>query len=200
MLALAAHSLAAQAAARTILVYGDSLSAEYGLARGSGWAALLDKKLREMRIDYSVVNASISGETTAGGASRIAAELARVRPSIVIIELGGNDGLRGLALGATRANLDAMIRAARDSGARVVLCGMQLPPNYGRDYTERFRSLYAELAATHKVALVPFFLEGVGERRDLFQADGIHPTEAAQARILDNVWTVLAPLTRAAKR
>lgn len=200
MLALATHALAAHAAPRTILVYGDSLSAEYGLARGTGWAALLEKRLRELRADYSVANASISGETTAGGASRIAAELARVRPSIVIIELGGNDGLRGLALSATRANLDAMIRAAREAGARVVLCGMQLPPNYGRDYTERFRKLYTDLAATHKVALVPFFLDGVGERRDLFQADGIHPTEAAQARILDNVWAVLAPLTRTTKR
>ncbi|MFN0159737.1 MAG: arylesterase [Burkholderiales bacterium] len=200
VLALAAPALAAHAATRTILVYGDSLSAEYGLARGTGWAALLEKRLRELRADYSVVNASISGETTAGGASRITAELTRVRPAIVIIELGGNDGLRGLALTATRANLDTMIRAARHAGARVVLCGMQLPPNYGRDYAERFRNLYTDLAATHKIALVPFFLEGVGERRDLFQADGIHPTEAAQARILDNVWAMLAPLTRTAKR
>jgi acyl-CoA thioesterase-1 len=189
----------AHAAPRALLVYGDSLSAEYGLPRGTGWAALLEQRLREKHPDYSVVNSSISGETTAGGAARIDAELARVRPAVVILELGGNDGLRGLSLAATRANLDAMIRASLRAGARVVLCGMQLPPNYGRDYTERFRALYGELAAAHKVALVPFLLAGIAERRDLFQADGIHPTEAAQARLLANVWPALAPLLKAAR-
>ena len=177
-----------------ILVYGDSLSAEYGLQRGAGWVALLTERLRLRRANYSVVNSSISGETSAGGASRIAAELARVKPSIVIIELGGNDGLRGLALAATRSNFDAMIVASIKAGARVILCGMQLPPNYGRDYTERFRALYPELAKKHKVALVPFFLDGIGDRRDLFQPDGIHPLGEAQPRLLDNVWTLLGPM------
>ena len=177
-----------------ILVYGDSLSAEYGLQRGTGWVALLTERLRLRRANYSVVNSSISGETSAGGASRIAVELARVKPSIVIIELGGNDGLRGLALAATRSNFDAMIVASIKAGARVILCGMQLPPNYGRDYTERFRALYPELAKKHKVALVPFFLDGIGDRRDLFQPDGIHPLGEAQSRLLDNVWMLLGPM------
>lgn len=185
---------ASPAGAPAILVYGDSLSAEYGLARGTGWAALLADRLRQQGLHYSVVNASISGETTAGGASRIAAELARVRPALLIIELGGNDGLRGLSLEATRANLVAMVKAGKDAGARVVLCGMQLPPNYGRDYTQRFRDMYAEIAKAQGAALVPYFLDGIGDRRELFQADGIHPVAQAQPRILDNVWPVLRPL------
>ena len=183
-----------------ILIFGDSLSAEYGLSRGEGWVALLGERLRRQRLNYSVVNASISGETTAGGASRIAQALQQSRPRIVIIELGGNDGLRGLSLAATRANFDAMIEAANKAGARVVLCGMQLPPNYGRDYTEKFRAIFTDLAARHKSALVPFFLEGVGEKRELFQADGIHPLAVAHPRLLDNVWPVLAPLLKAEKR
>ncbi len=183
-----------------ILVYGDSLSAEYGLPRGAGWAALMEQRLKQLKLNYSVANASISGETTAGGAARINAELARIRPAIVIIELGGNDGLRGLALAATRANLESMIEAALKSGARVLLCGMQLPPNYGRDFTERFRAMYGELAKRHKVALLPFFLEGIGERRELFQSDGIHPVAEAQPRILDNVWTELAPLLKTPRK
>ncbi|MBL8382598.1 MAG: arylesterase [Burkholderiales bacterium] len=202
-IALAGGATAADPAVRSkpaILVYGDSLSAEYGLARGTGWAALLEQRLRQQAADYSVVNASISGETTAGGASRIAAELARVRPAVVIIELGGNDGLRGLALTATRANLETMITAAKAAGARVVLCGMQLPPNYGRDYTQQFRELYGALARAHGVALVPFFLDGIAERRELFQPDGIHPGTDAQPRILDNVWPVLAPLLKPRRR
>lgn len=181
------------------MIYGDSLSAEYGLERGTGWAALLAARLKERKLDYIVVNSSISGETTAGGASRIAAELARVKPAIVIVELGGNDGLRGLSLDATRANLETIVTAAQKAGARVVLCGMQLPPNYGRDYTGRFRALFGEVATRHKAALVPFFLEGVGDRRDLFQADGIHPTAAAQPRLLENVWPVLEPLLKSGK-
>ena len=186
--------------APTILVYGDSLSAEYGLPRGAGWAALMEQRLKQLKLNYSVANVSISGETTAGGAGRINAELARIRPAIVIIELGGNDGLRGLALAATRANLESMIEAASKSGARVLLCGMQLPPNYGRDYTERFRAMYGELAKRHKVALLPFFLEGIGERREMFQSDGIHPVAEAQPRILDNVWAELAPLLKAPRK
>lgn len=186
--------------APAILVFGDSLSAEYGLQRGTGWAALLAERLKQQRLDYSVVNASISGETSAGGATRIAAELARVKPAVLIIELGGNDGLRGLSLTATRTNFETMIKAGRAAGAKILLCGMQLPPNYGRDYTERFRAMYADLAKTHGVALLPFFLEGVGDKRELFQADGIHPVAEAQPRILDNVWPVLAPLLKPGRK
>ena len=185
---------ASAAPAPVVLVYGDSLSAEYGLARGTGWAALLDARLKEKRPPFRVANASISGETTSGGAARIEAALKQHQPAIIIIELGGNDGLRGLALDATRANLTRMIVASQKSGARVVLAAMQLPPNYGRSYTERFRLAYGDLAQQHKTALVPFFLEGVADHRTLFQSDGIHPTQAAQARLLDNVWPVLAPL------
>lgn len=200
MLACVVPGLTFASTAPVILVFGDSLSAEYGLPRGTGWAARMAERLKEQRLDYSVVNASISGETTAGGASRIAGELARTRPAVVILELGGNDGLRGLAPAATRANLEAMIEAARKAGARVVLCGMRLPPNYGREYTARFRAMYGELASRYKVALVPFFLEGIGDKRELFQADGIHPVVEAQARILDNVWPQLAPLLKAARK
>ena len=186
----------AQAAAGepVILVFGDSLSAEYGLARGTGWAALLDARLKQQRLPFSVVNASISGETTSGGAARIDLALKQHQPTVIIIELGGNDGLRGLALDATRANLTRMIEASHKAGARVLLAGMQLPPNYGRAYGEQFQRLYTELAQRHKSALVPLFLDGVAERRELFQADGIHPTAAAQPRLLDNTWSVLAPL------
>lgn len=177
-----------------ILVFGDSLSAEYGLARSSGWVALLEKRLTQERFNYSVANASISGETTSGGAARIEDALKQNRPALVILELGGNDGLRGLSVEATRANLEKMIKAAQKAGAHVVLAGMQLPPNYGRAYTEKFRLLYGELAKQHKVALVPFFLDGVAERRELFQPDGIHPTAEAQERLLANVWKALGPL------
>jgi acyl-CoA thioesterase-1 len=180
------------------MVFGDSLSAEYGLPRGAGWAALLDRRLKEKRFNYSVANASISGETTSGGAARIDAALVQHKPAIVIVELGGNDGLRGLSLDATRANLTRIVEASGRAGAKVVLVGMQLPPNYGRAYTEGFRTLYADLAKRHKAALVPFFLEGIAERHELFQADGIHPTPAAQPRLLNNAWKALAPLLKRA--
>ena len=177
-----------------ILIFGDSLSAEYGLARGTGWAALLNQRLTEKRVDYSVANVSISGETTSGGAARIDAILKQTRPAVIVIELGGNDGLRGLSLDATRTNFEAMIKASTAAGAKIVLAGMQLPPNYGAAYTNAFRALYSDLAARHKAALVPFFLEGVADQRELFQADGIHPAAAAQGTLLDNVWAILAPL------
>ena len=183
-----------------ILIFGDSLSAEYGLARGTGWAALLEKRLKNKQINYSVANASISGETTSGGAARIDAVLKQTRPAIIVIELGGNDGLRGLSLEATRANFEKMIAASKAAGARVLLAGMQLPPNYGPAYTGSFKALYADLAARHKTALVPFFLDGVAEQRELFQPDGIHPTAAAQAKLLDNVWQPLAPLLQGTPR
>lgn len=186
-------------ASPVILVFGDSLSAEYGLPRGTGWVALLEQRLKEKRLDYSVANASISGETTSGGAARIDATLKQHKPAVVVIELGGNDGLRGLALDATRANLGRMIEASTKIGAKVVLVGMQLPPNYGRTYTEGFRNLFGELSKQHKTALVPFFLEGVAESRELFQADGIHPKAEAQPRLLDNAWKALGPVLAAAK-
>ena len=188
-------SFAAQAAGN-ILVVGDSISAGYGLGQGQSWPSLLDKRLREARLDYSVVNASISGDTTAGGRSRIGAALDQAKPAIVIIALGGNDGLRGLPVSAMRDNLNAMIDAARARKARIVLAGMKLPPNYGSDYTRAFEQSYAELARRHKAALVPFLLEGVAERRDLFLPDYIHPVAEAQPLILDNVWKVLRPLLR----
>lgn len=188
-------SFAAQAT-DTILVVGDSISAGYGLAQGQSWPSLLEKRLREQRLDYSVVNASISGDTTAGGRSRIGAALDRARPTVVIIALGGNDGLRGLPIAALRDNLHAMIEAVRARKARVVLAGMKLPPNYGPDYTRAFEQSYAELARRHKAALVPFLLDGVAEKRELFQPDGIHPVAEAQPQILDNVWKVLKPLLK----
>jgi len=194
-LGLAASSApAAAAGARTLLVLGDSLSAEYGLRRGSGWVEMLARKLAARRPPWRVVNASISGETTAGGRSRIAALLAQHRPAIVLIELGGNDALRGLALAATEENLAVMTRQSRDSGARVLLLGMQVPPNYGRAYTDAFAALFRSVAEREKAALLPFFLDGVAERPELFQPDRIHPNEAAQSRMLDNVWPALRPL------
>lgn len=181
-------------AARTLLVLGDSLSAEYGLRRGSGWVELLSHRLAARRPPWQVVNASISGETTAGGDSRIVELLARHRPAVVVIELGGNDALRGLDLSATEANLAEIARASRRSGARVLLLGMQVPPNYGRPYAEAFAALFHRVAERENAALLPFFLDGVAERPDLFQADRIHPNEKAQQRLFDNVWPALQPL------
>ncbi|MCZ7558760.1 MAG: arylesterase [Burkholderiaceae bacterium] len=181
-------------AARTLLLLGDSLSAEYGLRRGSGWVELLSRRLAARRPPRQVVNASISGETTAGGDSRIVELLARHRPAVVVIELGGNDALRGLDLSATEANLADIARAARRSGARVLLLGMQVPPNYGRPYADAFAALFRRVAEREKASLLPFFLDGVAERPDLFQPDRIHPNEKAQQRLLDNVWPALRPL------
>ncbi len=185
---------------RTLLVLGDSLSAEYGLARDSGWVKLLERRLQQHAqggIQYSVANASISGETTSGGRSRLPALLKQHQPSIVVIELGANDGLRGLPLAEMRANLRAMIEASRAAGARVLLVGMRIPPNYGRDYAERFHQSFADLARESKVALAPFLLDGIAEDLTLFQPDRIHPNERAQPRLLDNVWPALAPLLAA---
>lgn len=194
---LSAGARAAAPAERTLLVLGDSLSAEYGLSRGSGWVALLEQRLVRERKAVKVVNASISGETTSGGRSRLAALLAQHRPSHVIIELGGNDALRGLALSNTEDNLAWMTQAAQKAGARVLLVGMQVPPNYGPDYSRRFAALFGNVARAHKAALVPFLLKGVGDVPDAarwFQADRIHPNEAAQPRMLDNVWPELKKL------
>lgn len=183
-------------AGRKILVVGDSLSAEYGLQRGSGWVALLQARLATHKPPVEVVNASISGDTTSGGRSRLAALLKTHQPSHVIIELGANDALRGLPLSMTEANLQAMLKSAKASGARVMLVGMQVPPNYGPQYTREFAALYAQVARAEGAALVPFLLKGVADDTDplrWFQADRIHPNEAAHPRLLDNVWAVLKP-------
>lgn len=178
-------------AAATILVLGDSLSAEYGIARGKGWVALMGAKLQAERPDVNVVNASVSGDTTAGGRSRLPAMLNQVRPVLVVIELGGNDALRGLDLQSTQNNLEAMVEACRAVNARVVLVGMQVPPNYGPDYSAKFSVMFANVAKKHKTGLVPFFLKGIAdvpEAAQLFQADRIHPKEEAHPRMLANVW------------
>lgn len=194
VLAMFLFAGSAYSASKTILVLGDSLSAEYGIARGAGWVSLLEKRLQEERIDARVVNASISGETTSGGRARLPALLKQHQPTVVVIELGGNDGLRGLPVNAAQTNLREMIRASHQAKARVLLVGMRIPPNYGREYTERFFAMYANLAREHKTALVPFFLDGVAEKPELFQPDRIHPTAEAQPVMLDNVWPKLQPL------
>jgi len=186
----------AYSAPKTVLVVGDSLSAEYGLPRGAGWVALLTERLRDKKMNVEVVNASISGDTTSGAVSRIAALLNTHRPDVVIIELGGNDGLRGLSLQATEQNFRTLIKDCQDAKARVLLIGMQLPPNYGRSYTEQFRTLFKTISSEQHVALVPFLLEGIAEHPDLFQADRIHVIAAAHPRILENVWQMKHPWTR----
>lgn len=182
--------------AATILVYGDSLSAAYGLAQEQGWVSLLARRLQAERPDYKVANASISGETTHGGRSRIEDALKAHRPSVVVVELGANDGLRGASLETTRANLEAIVDAARRAGARVLLVGMRLPPNYGMAYSEKFQEMYADVAKRKKIALVPFLFEGFEADRAYFQPDGIHPTAQAQPVMLDTVWKTLKPLLK----
>ena len=180
---------------------GDSLSAEYGLARGQGWVALLEKRLATEKIAARVVNASISGDTTSGGRSRLPSLLAQHKPTLVILELGGNDALRGLPLAMTQDNLAAMARASKAAGARVLIAGMQMPPNYGRQYGEDFAALFATVAKAEGAALVPFLLKGVADVPDseaLFQPDRIHPNAQAHPTMLANVWPVLAPLLRSA--
>ncbi|MFV0681052.1 arylesterase [Ottowia sp.] len=186
----------------SILVVGDSLSAEYGIARGSGWVALLEKKLAAAQSPPSpvrVVNASISGDTTAGGRARLPALLEREQPGVVVIELGGNDALRGLSLEMTAVNLTAMTQAAQKAGAQVLLVGMQMPPNYGASYGQRFEALFPQVAKATGAALVPFLLKGVADRPDaleLFQPDRIHPKAEAHPIILSNVWPALEPLLK----
>ena len=182
-----------------ILVVGDSLSAEYGLARGAGWVALLEKQLAQEKINAKVINASVSGETTSGGRSRLAALLQQHQPSQVVIELGGNDALRGLPLQNTQDNLSFMAQSAQNAGAKVLLVGMQVPPNYGTDYAKRFAAVFETVAKTHKTAVVPFFLKGVADGADptrLFQADRIHPKAEAHPQMLANVWPELKKLLR----
>ena len=194
-----AQSSKKPAAQPRIVVLGDSLSAENGLVRGSGWVALLEKRLSAEKIAASVINASISGDTTSGGRARLGALLKQHRPTVLVIELGGNDALRGLPLKNTQDNLSAMAQAAQKAGAKVLLLGMQVPPNYGRQYAEQFAQLFVSVAQKNKTALVPFLLKGVADRQDAtawFQADGIHPLAKAHPQMLDNVWPALRPLLR----
>lgn len=205
MACAAAFGVSASASAQgaktlpVILVVGDSLSAEYGLARGAGWVALMAARVAQQKLPVQVVNASISGDTTSGGRTRLASLLAQHKPSVVILELGANDALRGLPLAMTRDNLDAMARSVKAAGAKVVIVGMQVPPNYGRQYTEEFAGLFGEVAKANGAALVPFLLAGVADAPDaanLFQGDGMHPRAEAHPRILENVWPVVAPLIK----
>jgi acyl-CoA thioesterase-1 len=182
-----------------ILVMGDSLSSGYGLPQGTGWVDLLQRKLVAEKFDYRVVNASISGETTLGGRNRLEPALREHKPGIVLLALGANDGLRGQSIDSMRANLGAMARAGRNAGARVLLIGMRIPPNYGPQYTQKFHAAFAQVARAEKLPLVPFLLEGFADQRELFQADGIHPAPAAQPKILDNVWPRLKPLLTPAR-
>jgi acyl-CoA thioesterase-1 len=191
-----ALSAAPAFAARTVLVFGDSLSAAYGLATSQGWVSLLGERIARDKLDWRVVNASVSGETTAGGLRRLPEDLKRHNPALVVIALGANDGLRGQPVAAARANLEEMIRLARAARAEPVLVGLMIPPNYGIDYAREFRELYPQLARKSRVPLVPFLLDGIAERRELFLPDQLHPSAAAQPLILDNVWPTLEPLLR----
>ena len=182
------------ASARIILIVGDSLSAAYGIPLEQGWVALLQERLDARNDAWRIVNASISGDTTANARARLPPLLAGHAPSVVLLALGGNDGLRGLSLAAMRDNLAAMIAASRAAGAQVLLIGVQLPPNYGPLFTERFQAVYRELAREEGTALLPSLVAGIGTEQDLMQADGIHPNVAAQPLIRDRVWEALAPL------
>ena len=194
LLLLVLIAVAPAHAARTILVFGDSLSAGYGLPSGSGWVSLLEQRLKRDRLDYAVINASISGETTLGGRNRIVSALTEHQPSVVVVQLGGNDGLRGNSIEETRRNLIAIVKASRVSGAKVLLVGIRIPPNYGQVYTRRFEALFAEVARQQNASLVPFMLQGFADKREWFQSDGIHPAVEAQPRILDNIYRRLRAL------
>ncbi len=179
----------------TIMVFGDSLSAGYGLPQEAGWVSLLKNRL-QTKSQANIINKSISGETALGGRNRIEKELKTHRPDIVIIELGGNDGLRGASIESIRNNLEAIIEACKRSNAAVLLAGMQLPPNYGITYTQKFQEIYPQLAKRHDIKLVPFLLDGFGNKREFFQSDGIHPTAQAQEKIVDNIWRVLETMLK----
>jgi acyl-CoA thioesterase-1 len=183
-------------AARTVMVFGDSLSAAYNLSTDQGWVHLIGERIARSALPWRIVNSSVSGETTAGGLRRLAEDLKRHKPAIVVIQLGANDALRGQPVAAMRSNLEQMIRLARQARAEPVLVGIMIPPNYGIDYTAEFRDMYPQLAAKFKVPLVPFLLEGIADKPEFFQADQLHPTAAAQARIAENVWPALEPLLK----
>jgi acyl-CoA thioesterase-1 len=186
----------AYSASKTVLVVGDSLSAEYGITRGAGWVSLLEQRLKQQKLDANIVNASVSGETTSGGRTRLPALLNKYKPNVVIIELGANDGLRGLPVAAAEANLRAMVDASRKSGAQVLLVGMRMPPNYGRDYADKFFAMYGALSKDVKVPLAPFMLDGVAQKPELFQPDRLHPLAEAHPIILGNIWPHLQPILK----
>jgi len=183
-------------AAQTLLVFGDSLSAPYGIAEKRGWVSLLGERLKKEQLDYRIVNASISGETTSGGRARLAKVLADHKPAVMILELGGNDGLRGLPVPEMRKNLAAMIEQAQKTGARVLLVGTRMPPNYGPEYAQAYEATFADLARQHKIALAPDLTAGIGEKLELFLPDRVHPNESAQPALLENVWKGLRPLLK----
>jgi acyl-CoA thioesterase-1 len=191
-----ATAWSAATAAGTILVYGDSLSAAYGIGQKDGWVTLLEERLKQRKLDYSVANASISGETTSGGAARIDDALARFKPDVVIVALGANDGLRGLPVPEMKANLVRIIGAAQARKARVLVAGMRMPPNYGPKYTQAFQQAFAEVAKERRAAYVPFLLDGIADNRDLFLSDQLHPSAQAQPIILETVWKGLEPLLK----
>ncbi len=195
-LSIFAWSAAAVADTPTILVYGDSLSAAYGIPQQQGWAALLQNKLNAQYYKYKVVNASISGETTSGGLSRLSAKLVETKPAIVILALGANDGLRGLSIKAMLSNLESMIQLSKKSGAKVLLLGMKIPPNYGPQYTNAFSQTYTELSKKYQISLVPFMLENVAAKPKLIQDDGLHPNALGQPIILDNIWQTVKLLLK----
>ena len=196
VLCIGSHAAPAYSASKSLLVLGDSLSAEYGLPRDSGWVYLLQQQLRKEKHELTLINASISGETTSGGKSRLPSLLQQHKPAIVLIELGGNDGLRGLSLAATQANLREMMAMSAASGAKLILVGMRVPPNYGVDYSKRFAAMYQGLGREKNVRLVPFFLQGLDITELYFQPDRIHPNQRAQPIMMDNVWQVLKPMLR----
>ena len=183
-------------ASTPLLVFGDSLSAPYGIAEKRSWVSLLVERLKKERLDYRVVNASISGETTSGGRTRLAKVLADHKPAVVVLELGANDGLRGLPVGEMKKNLSAMIEQSQKAGARVLLVGTRMPPNYGPEYAQAYEAAFTDLAKTHKVALAPDLMAGFAERLELFLPDRIHPNESAQPAVLDKVWKALRPLLK----
>ncbi|WP_245652814.1 arylesterase [Methylophilus rhizosphaerae] len=192
---LFSNLVAAEATSKpTILVFGDSLSAAYGIPKEQGWVNLVAQRVKDNQLPYEVANASVSGETTAGGFSRLPAALKQFKPSIVVIELGANDGLRGLPLDAMKNNLEKMIQASKQINAQVVLLGMFIPPNYGPKYTNGFKAVYLDLSEKYKTPFIPFFLDGVSGHSDLVLEDGLHPNVNAQKKILENVWPTLKPL------
>ena len=197
LIAVALGSFPAHGAAQKILVYGDSLSAAYGISQKDGWVTLLAERIQKQSFDYTVVNASISGETSAGGASRIAAALAEHKPAILVLALGANDGLRGLTLAQMRENLSKIVSAAQRTGAKVLVAGMKMPPNYGQAYTREFEESFARVSRHFKTAYLPFLIDGVADKPDLFQPDRLHPTAEAQPLVLENVWKVLRPMLKA---
>lgn len=186
----------ANAANPKILVYGDSLSAAYGVAKSQGWVAFLQKKLADQHFKYDVINASISGETTSGGLTRLATTLAKTKPNIIILELGANDGLRGLPVKEMSANLNTMITQSKKANAKILLIGMKIPPNYGPKYADSFSNTYPQLSQQHQVSLVPFMLENIAAKPKLIQDDGLHPNVLGQPIMLDNIWPKLQPLLK----